>query len=178
MLASIYGKRWVLLCAFGTEIVLTDPKRGLKVAVEKAEGNVPRIQMPTCVSSLIMFQTLKFISKQQGLKFGEYWTLSENDDQRSEGYMPSILDVKILDEVIKVTNDEAVMMARRLALEEGLLVATSLNSTECFILQSGASMFTWHGNQSTFEQQQHAAKVAEFFKPEVTLKHAKEGTES
>ncbi|KAI4363989.1 hypothetical protein MLD38_020136 [Melastoma candidum] len=57
-------------------------------------------------------------------------------------------------------------------------VATSLNSTECFILQSGASMFTWHGNQSTFEQQQHAAKVAEFLKPGVTLKHAKEGTES
>ncbi|GAV87443.1 LOW QUALITY PROTEIN: Gelsolin domain-containing protein/VHP domain-containing protein, partial [Cephalotus follicularis] len=57
-------------------------------------------------------------------------------------------------------------------------VATSLNSTECFLLQSGSSIFTWHGNQSTFEQQQLAAKVAEFLKPGVTLKHAKEGTES
>ncbi|XP_022935422.1 villin-3-like [Cucurbita moschata] len=57
-------------------------------------------------------------------------------------------------------------------------VATSLNSTECFVLQSGSSVFSWHGNQSTFEQQQLAAKVAEFLKPGATVKHAKEGTES
>ncbi|CAN0907789.1 VLN2 [Linum grandiflorum] len=57
-------------------------------------------------------------------------------------------------------------------------VAASLNSTECFLLQSGSSVFTWHGNQSAFEQQQLAAKVAEFLKPGATLKHAKEGTES
>ncbi|OAY40421.1 villin-2 isoform X1 [Manihot esculenta] len=57
-------------------------------------------------------------------------------------------------------------------------VATSLNSTECFLLQSGSSVFTWHGSQSTFEQQQLAAKIAEFLKPGVTLKYAKEGTES
>ncbi|XP_010088412.2 villin-3 [Morus notabilis] len=56
--------------------------------------------------------------------------------------------------------------------------ATSLNSAECFLLQSGSSVFTWHGNQCTFEQQQWAAKVAEFLKPGVSLKHAKEGTES
>ncbi|KAK8621264.1 hypothetical protein V6N13_067704 [Hibiscus sabdariffa] len=41
------------------------------------------------------------------------------------GYVPSILDVNLLDEVIKVSNDEAVDMARRLALEEGLLVGIS-----------------------------------------------------
>ncbi|XP_061340327.1 villin-3-like [Gastrolobium bilobum] len=57
-------------------------------------------------------------------------------------------------------------------------VATSLNSTECFVLQSGSAIFTWHGNQCSFEQQQLAAKVAEFLRPGVALKHAKEGTES
>ncbi|XP_058077482.1 villin-2 [Magnolia sinica] len=57
-------------------------------------------------------------------------------------------------------------------------VATSLSSTDCFVLQSGSSIFTWHGNLSTFEQQQLAAKIAEFLKPGVALKHAKEGTES
>ncbi|XP_010554831.1 PREDICTED: villin-3 isoform X2 [Tarenaya hassleriana] len=57
-------------------------------------------------------------------------------------------------------------------------VATSLNSYECFLLQSGSSMFLWHGNQSTHEQQQLAAKVAEILKPGITIKHAKEGTES
>uniref|UniRef100_A0A7N0V1Y7 HP domain-containing protein n=1 Tax=Kalanchoe fedtschenkoi TaxID=63787 RepID=A0A7N0V1Y7_KALFE len=57
-------------------------------------------------------------------------------------------------------------------------VATSLNSNECFILQSGSSIFIWHGNQSSYEQQQLAAKVADFLKPGVAVKHAKEGTES
>ncbi|KAJ8505885.1 hypothetical protein OPV22_006771 [Ensete ventricosum] len=57
-------------------------------------------------------------------------------------------------------------------------VATSLSSTDCFILQSGNSLFTWHGSSSTFEQQQWAAQTAEFLKPDVALKHAKEGTES
>ncbi|KAF8398354.1 hypothetical protein HHK36_017281 [Tetracentron sinense] len=41
-------------------------------------------------------------------------------------------------------------------------VATSLSSNDCFLLQSGSSIFTWHGNNSTFEQQQLAAKIAEF----------------
>ncbi|KAM7264597.1 hypothetical protein ACFE04_002280 [Oxalis oulophora] len=58
-------------------------------------------------------------------------------------------------------------------------VATSLSSTECFVLQSSASsVFIWHGNQSTYEQQQLAAKIAEFLKPGSTFKHSKEGTES
>ncbi|KAJ1408965.1 Villin/Gelsolin [Sesbania bispinosa] len=42
--------------------------------------------------------------------------------------------------------------------------AHQLNSTECFLLQSGSTVFTWHGNQCTFEQQQLAAKVAEFLR--------------
>ncbi|CAL9047259.1 unnamed protein product [Musa banksii] len=57
-------------------------------------------------------------------------------------------------------------------------VATSLSSTDCFILQSGNSLFIWSGSSSTFEQQQWAARIAELLKPGVTLKHVKEGTES
>ncbi|THU54582.1 hypothetical protein C4D60_Mb10t26610 [Musa balbisiana] len=43
-------------------------------------------------------------------------------------------------------------------------VATSLSSTDCFILQSGNSLFNWNGSSSTFEQQQWAAQIAEFLK--------------
>jgi Gelsolin repeat len=43
-------------------------------------------------------------------------------------------------------------------------VASSLSSSDCFVLQSGNALFTWHGNASSFEQQQWAAKVAEFLK--------------
>ncbi|KAK1366196.1 HP domain-containing protein [Heracleum sosnowskyi] len=57
-------------------------------------------------------------------------------------------------------------------------VATSLNSNECFIVQSGSSIFIWNGGQSTVEQQQLAIKVADFLKPGAVVKHAKEGTEN
>jgi cysteine synthase A len=41
------------------------------------------------------------------------------------GFVPSILRREYIDEVITVTNDEAVNMARRLAKEEGVLVGIS-----------------------------------------------------
>ncbi|KAG8097407.1 hypothetical protein GUJ93_ZPchr0013g35403 [Zizania palustris] len=57
-------------------------------------------------------------------------------------------------------------------------VSSNLSPTDCFVLQSGNSMFTWIGNASSYEQQQWAAKVSEFLKPGVAVKHCKEGTES
>ena len=41
------------------------------------------------------------------------------------GFVPSILNVKIYDEIITVTNEEAFEMARRVAKEDGLLVGIS-----------------------------------------------------
>jgi len=41
------------------------------------------------------------------------------------GFIPSILDTKLIDEVVLVNNDESVAMARRLPLEEGLFVGIS-----------------------------------------------------
>ncbi|KAI4363933.1 hypothetical protein MLD38_020091 [Melastoma candidum] len=163
MPASINVERRVLLRAFGAEIVLTDPERGLQGAVEKAEEIVLRTpnaymfqQFDNVSNTKIHFETtgpeiwedtlgnvdmlvagmgtggtitgtgryLKMMNKEVkviGVEPADRSIISGDNP----GYMPSILDVKILDEVIKVTNDEAVMMARRLALEEGLLVGIS-----------------------------------------------------
>jgi cysteine synthase A len=41
------------------------------------------------------------------------------------GFVPAVLDTGLIDEIIKVTNDEAFAMARRLPKEEGLLVGIS-----------------------------------------------------
>ncbi|KAL7600637.1 hypothetical protein Lser_V15G27248 [Lactuca serriola] len=43
-------------------------------------------------------------------------------------------------------------------------VATSLNTYECFLLQSSSSLFTWHRNQSSVEQHSIDAKIAKFLK--------------
>ncbi|XP_041025431.1 S-sulfo-L-cysteine synthase (O-acetyl-L-serine-dependent), chloroplastic isoform X1 [Juglans microcarpa x Juglans regia] len=163
MPASINVERRVLLRAFGADVVLTDPEKGLKGAVDKAEQIVLSMpdaymfqQFDNTANTKVHYETtgpeiwedtmgsvdifvagigtggtvtgtgryLKMMSKSikiVGVEPAERSVISGGNP----GYLPSILDVKILDEVIKVTNVEAVEMARKLALEEGLLVGIS-----------------------------------------------------
>ncbi|MFZ0955857.1 MAG: cysteine synthase A [Candidatus Sulfotelmatobacter sp.] len=51
------------------------------------------------------------------------------------GFVPRILRRDLIDEVITVTNDEAITMARRLPLEEGLLVGISSGAAVVAALQ-------------------------------------------
>uniref|UniRef100_A0A6M2EEJ4 Cysteine synthase n=1 Tax=Populus davidiana TaxID=266767 RepID=A0A6M2EEJ4_9ROSI len=175
MPASIGLERRVLLRAFGAEIVLTDPEKGLKGAVDKAEEIVlstPNAymfqQFENVANTKIHFETtgpeiwedtlgsvdmlvagmgtggtvtgtgrfLKMMNKEikvVGVEPAERNIISGENS----GYVPKILDVKLLDEVVKVTNGEAVEMARRLALEEGLLVGISSGAAAAAAISLG-----------------------------------------
>jgi cysteine synthase A len=54
------------------------------------------------------------------------------------GFVPDVLDTKIYDEIINVSDDEAFAMARDLAREEGLLVGISSGAAVCAALKAAA----------------------------------------
>lgn len=54
------------------------------------------------------------------------------------GFVPAILDTGIIDEVIQVSNDDAIATARRLPLEEGLFVGISSGAAVFAALQVAA----------------------------------------
>jgi cysteine synthase A len=62
------------------------------------------------------------------------------------GFVPKVLKTELIDEIIKVTNDEAFAMARRLPREEGLLVGIS----------SGAAV---HAAVQLAREPKHAGKL-------------------
>ncbi len=51
------------------------------------------------------------------------------------GFVPAILNTKVYDEIVRVTNDDAMVTARRMAKEEGLLVGISSGAAVWAALQ-------------------------------------------
>ncbi|GMJ11988.1 villin 2 [Hibiscus trionum] len=100
----------------------------------------------------------------------------------SAGYKKSIQDKGLTDETYTADSVALFQIEGTLAHDTKAVqvnaVAKSLNTTECFLLQTGPStIFTWYGTQSSKEQQELAAKIADSLKPGATRKHCKEGAE-
>ncbi|QIF04381.1 cysteine synthase A [Roseimicrobium sp. ORNL1] len=122
--ADSYGAIDVFVSAVGTGGTIT----GVSEVIKERKPSLKSIAVEPAASPVIS-QTLK----------GEPLTPGPHKIQGTgAGFVPGNLNTAIIDEVITVSNEDAIATAQRLALEEGLLVGISTGANVWAALQVAA----------------------------------------
>jgi len=132
-------ERRVLLLAFGAEIVLTPGPNGMKGAIAKANEILAKTP-----HGYILQQFDNPANPAIAVEPTDSPVLSGGKPGPHKiqgigpGFVPSVLDTKLVDEIIQITNDEAINTARELPLQEGIFVGISSGAAVAAALKVAA----------------------------------------